>query len=94
VGAAIGQSEVFEAPDVDALSVAFDVPEPDEPDDLVEPDDPSSVFLDGDPEGSASDDAATSLFVPPSDPEASPALVDAPEATAVRRSFLAQPDPL
>ena len=42
---------------------------------------------------SGSDDAATSLFDASSDPDAPP-LFDAPAAAAVRRSFLAQPDPL
>jgi hypothetical protein len=79
------------APDVDAFSVVFDVPEPDEPD---EPEDLDSDFLDADPDASASDDAATSVFAPSSDPDAPSPLFDAPEAAVVRRSFLAQPDPL
>ena len=91
VGAAIGQSGVFDAPDVVGFSVFFDVPERDEPPDS---DDTESAFLDADPDPSASDDAAASLFEPSSDPELSPLLFDAPDAAEVRRSFLAQPEPL
>jgi hypothetical protein len=90
VGAAIGQSEVFDAPEVDVFSVAFDAPAPDDP---VEP---ASDFFDDDPEPSASDDAAASLFEPsfaPSSPLPPPPF-DAPEDTVDRRSFFAQPDPL
>ena len=53
VGAAIGQSEVFDAPDVVGFSVFFDVPERDEP---AESDDPESDFLVADPDPSASED--------------------------------------
>ena len=41
-----------------------------------------------------SDDAAASLFEPSSEPEPSPPLFDAPDPAVVRRSFLAQPEPL
>jgi hypothetical protein len=85
VGAAISQS-VFDAPEVDVFSVAFDVPAPVEP---------VSDFFEGDPEPSASDDAAASLFEPSFEASSAPLpLFDAPEAALDRRSFLAQPDPL
>ncbi len=98
--AAIGQSVVFDAPDTDVFSVAFDELERDELDDSDEsgePADPGELadsdpdFLEAGSDPSASDDAATSLFEPSSDPEAPPPLFD---AAVVLRSFLAQPDPL
>jgi hypothetical protein len=89
VGAAIGQSEVFDAPDVVGFSVFFDVR--DEP---AGSDDPDSDFFGVDPDPSVSEDAAASLFEPSSELEPSPPLFDDPDPTEVRRSFLAQPDPL
>lgn len=88
VGAAIGQSEVVDAPDVDGFSVVFDA---DVSDDAADPD---PDFLGDDPEVSVSDDVAASLVEPSSEPDAAPPTFEAPEAAVVRRSFLAQPDPL
>lgn len=90
VEAAIDQSDVFDAPDVAGFSVGFGARESDELDEL---DDAVSDLLDDDPDASASEDAATSLFDPSSDPEPPPPF-DAPDAAVVRRSFFAQPDPL
>jgi hypothetical protein len=91
VGAAIDQSEVFDALEVVGFPVFFVVPEPDEP---AVSDDPESDFFGAAPDPSASEEAAASPFEELSEPEPSPPPFDDPDPTVDRRSFLAQPEPL